>query len=351
MPMLHHHLIAVSLGLIPLLTLADEVGSYCELVATQGKAQSALLNAPDAFASVGDPAAQNRSVVAGVRGSLSRWRQGHLVTELAQAQCIAYRSKKRLGQRLAGIEQEAEQRGLVALGPALKSAIALAESNVGRERQMLERRQSTLLDVRAALDLQDRLRERQARAAQRLGYLSARPPVEDGAVQPDVEQAIADQARVTQLTSRLQAETGWDVNLSVGVRRALSDGTQSTFASVALSRNFDLGSARQAALDTNDLASRWLASQEDGPLQQLLRARDAIAGAHAAGEIIRTGLQDRRRALRETLEALDGSDTATAARTARSLRAEILATDAELADHAARQTYLQDWLSANATAP
>lgn len=336
-----------SLALLPLAAAADEADSYCALAAAQGRVQSATLSAPEAFASVGDPASERRNVVLGVRKSFARERQGRLATELAEAQCAAYRSQERLGLRLASIELVTEQRGLMALAAALQAALAAAESNLRQERQSLARRQATLLDVQSAFDARDRLQEKRARAEQRLSYLAAHAPVEEAALLPDAERAIADQARVTELGALLQAEGGWDVSVALGMRRGLSDGAQSAFASVALSRSFGAGASRRAAEDTGALAARWLSEQQEGPLQKLQRSRDAVAGAYAAGRMVQTGLQQRRAALRETLASVEGSDTAAAARLARKLRIDILATDAELADAAARQGYLQSWLALN----
>ncbi|HEY1102309.1 MAG TPA: hypothetical protein VGE70_02710 [Burkholderiaceae bacterium] len=345
------HLLTFTLALVSLSVHAQENESYCALATAQGRVQSALLLSPEAFASVGDPTAENRSAVAGVRGSLARMRQGRLANELAAAQCAAYQSKKRLGLRLASIELQVERRGLTAQHAALRGALVAAESHVGQERKMLERQQATLLDVRAAFDMRDRLKEKQVRAEQRLSFLAAHAPQENAALLPDVERAIADQARVNELGAKMQAESGWDVNMAVGVRRGLSDGTQSTFASVALTRNFGAGASQQAARDTNALTARWLAAQEDGPLQQLQRARDAVAGAHAAGKTLHTGLLERRQTLRDTLGTVEGSDTAAAARIARNLRIEILLVDAELADSSARQSYLQEWRTLNEPQP
>ncbi|MBV7542977.1 hypothetical protein [Acidovorax sp. sic0104] len=344
-------LLLCSLALLPLLSAAGEAESYCALATALGRVQAATLSAPEAFASLGDPATDKRSVVVGVRKSFSRDRQGRLATELAEAQCAAYRSQQRLGLRLASVEVVTEQRGLVALTAALETALAAADAHLRQERLLLARSQATLLDVRSAFEARDRLQEKRARAAQRLNYLAAHAPIEEAPLLPDAERAITDQARVTELGALLQAESGWDVSVAVGMRRGLSDGGQSAFASVALSRSFGEGASRSAAQETGALAARWLADQQEGPLYKLQRTRDAVAGAHAAGEMVRTGLLERRRVLRETLDTLQGSDTAAAARLARNLRTEILATDAELADTEARQSYLQSWLGLNGGQP
>ncbi|WP_311223701.1 MULTISPECIES: hypothetical protein [unclassified Acidovorax] len=342
----HPLLLSVAVFL-PAFVAAGEVESYCALTAAQGQVQSAQLSAPEAFASLGDPATDKRNMVLGVRKSFSRARQGRRVTELAEAQCAAYRSQQRLGLRLASLELVTEQRGITHLIPPLKGALAAAESQLRQERLLLARRQATLQDVHTAFDTRDRLQEKLARAEQRQSYLSVHAPVEEAPLLPDAERAIADQARVTELGALLQADAGWDVSVAVGMRRGLSDGAQSAFASVALSRSFGEGASRASAQQTGTLAARWLAEQQEGPLQKLQRTRDAVAGAYAAGRVIHDGLLRRRGALRETLTTVEGSDTATAARLARGLRVELLSTDAELAESVARQDYLVSWLALN----
>ncbi len=341
----------VSAASIPCLSWAGEVDSYCALVSAQGQVQSAQLTAPEAFASVGDPASDKRSMVLGLRKSLSKARQGRLATELADAQCSAYRSQQRLGLRLASVETVAEQRGLADLMTPLKGALAAAESQLRQERQLLARQQATLQDVQNAFDARDRLQERLARAEQRQSYLSAHSPVEEAPLLPDAERAIADQARVTELSALLQADGGWDVSVAVGMRQGLSSGGQSAFASVALSRSFGEGASRAAAQQTGPLAARWLSEQQEGPLQKLQRTRDAVAGAFAAGQNLHQGLQQRRAALRETLHTVEGSETGMAARLARGLRVEILSLDAQLAESSAKQAYLSGWLAQNGGRP
>lgn len=339
------------LALLPLVAMSGEIESYCALASAQAQVQSATLSAPEAFASVGDPSTEKRNLVVGLRKSFARARQGRLATELGDAQCTAYRSQQRLGQRLASVELITEQRGLVALVTALKDAVAAAETHVKQEQLLLARHQATLMDVRTAFDSRDRLQEKLARTEQRLRYLAAHAAVEDAPLMPDVENAIADQARVAELSALLQAETGWDVSVALGMRRGLSDGTQSAFASVAVSRSLGEGASRRAAQTAGTLAAQWLAEQQEGPLQKLMRIRDAVAGAHAAGQVIHDGLQRRRVGLREALDTLQSSDSAIAKRLARNLRVEILAIDAELADSDARQSYLQAWLALNLGQP
>jgi len=342
-------------------TSQEAVQSYCALMQAQGNAQSALLRSPDVFANVGDPNTGTKSVTLGIRQSLARRRQAGTVDLLAQAQCDAYRLEQQLVRLAQHIEQRAELEALQILSVPLLMALKEAEKNVEYEEKLLDAQSATLNDVLGAGELANALRNELAAAMRRRAQLAHElPQVNDGEEDQNLrvlaEQASAARARVSELSSKLNAQAGWDITLSAGARTNTdsdihrNNNSNSNDAFIALNATINLGqmASNRAANSVHALAQQHLNAQFEGGMQTLFRTSETVRALLAADKLAYEDLQRRKALLHRTDERVRDVNTDTAQRMRRQLNVQLQALDARVLSARARMDWLQQWLESNA---
>lgn len=328
---------------------ASETDAFCALAAAKAQTQAQLLTAPEAFASVGDPVTGARAATIGVRKYISRGQQGELALKLAQAECDAYRAQNALAEQLTGVEARAQLARIIAKKPGLERALAMAQESLEAEEGQLQAQTATIADVNAAYERRDRLRQELAGLARERSLIQNQLAQAGEPLAELVDRAISAQADVADIEAKLAAMSGWEVAVSGGVRAEFNGGgKQEGFVAVTASRSFGYSGAQDAASRVGALTDSFLRSQRDGALQQLLRARDSVAGVVAAERIAGDSLSERQQTLRTTLARLEGVSTAEGQRTLRALQVELVHVDALLQASQAYTQSLSRWLDLNA---
>jgi len=339
---------ATATALFATTATAGEIDTFCALNQAQAEVQSELLGSAEAFTNIGDPNTGSHTLAVGVRKSLSKYRQAGLVQQLAQAQCEAYRLENRLAEQAANVEQRSDLVGLNAMEPLLKLALEQAESNIQKEQAMLAVRSARLADVKAAFDQADHLRNDLANLAQRRSRLQDQLPSIDEPLSNLVNASVAARSEVAALSSKITAQSGWDVSLAAGMRNDFrGNGQHEGFVAIQATYNLGKPAADRAAGKVSALTEQLLNEQRDANAQGLRRAKNTVTGL-AAGEAMNVSTLEQRKALADsTLERLQGVDTEDGLRAQRTLKVEQISADAQLTASRARLQYLKAWLDRN----
>lgn len=324
---------------------ASEVDAYCELGAARTRVQTELMRSAEGFSQLGDTA--TRTVVIGVRKSLSRSVQAGLLDQAAQARCVAYRYQAALNGQLSGIQSRAELQALAGKEPLLRQALAQAEAAVQSELSLLAAQNATLADIRAIYELRDRAKLSLAELARRRSLLQAETP---GAQEPLAEligRGAAAEAEAARLGAQATASSAWDFQLAAGVRRNLETSAQGGFAAISATLNFGAGGSDVAAQHVGPLTAKLLQEQREGFHQQFSRARDSVLGVLAATRLAQVGLQERRAVLQGIRDRVAALETADAQRLSRNVGVELLSLEAEILGNDAQIASLAGWLNVN----
>jgi len=327
---------------------AGEIETFCALNQAQAEVQSELLGSAEAFTNIGDPNTGSHTVAVGVRKSLSKYRQAGMVQQLAQAQCEAYRLENRLAEQTANVEQRSDLVALSAMEPLLKRALEQAEANVQKEQAMLAVRTARLADVRAAFDQADRLRDELANLAQRRSRLQDQLPSIDEPLNNLVTASVAARGEIAALSSKITAQSGWDVSVAAGMRNDFrGNGQHEGFVAIQATYNLGKPAADRAAGKVSALTEQLLNEQRDASVQGLRRAKNTVTSL-AASEAMNISTLEQRKALTETtLERLHGVDTEDGLRAQRTMKVEQISAEAQLTASRARLQYLKAWLDRN----
>lgn len=326
---------------------ASEVDTFCELAQAKAKTSSALLAAPEVFGNVGDPVTAERSMTIGVRNSIGRTRRAGLTEQLAQAECAAFRAEARLAEQVSGVEARAELLSLIHMLEKLAAALAVAEANVQREKQLLESKNARLSDLKTAFEQYDALSRELAGAQARRARIQNQLPEAEVSLSGLLQDSISTQAEVANLTAKLAKSNAWDVTYAAGMRADLRDSGQKGFIAVTATYSLGKAASDQAAARVADLSAQLLAEQRDGGTQSFIRAKDTIKGLVAAEKLTRDSQNKRKALLNETYSKVAQLTTTDGERMKRSLDVELLTVDATLAGVNARLNYLSAWLDRN----
>ncbi|HDR9105416.1 TPA: hypothetical protein QDB04_002257 [Burkholderia vietnamiensis] len=312
--------------------------------------QKELLGSAEAFASQGDPTTGSSTVItAGIRKSLSKHIQAHMVGKLAAAQCDAYRVNHKLDEQASNVEERGDLVALAAMEPLLKKALAQAEDNVKKEQALLNVQAARLSDVKSAFDAANHLRGKLADLQARRGRIADQLPAADVPLKQLVNESVSDQADIAELNSRLQAASGWDVSVAAGVRDDLRYGTHSQgFIAVTATYSFGKPAADRAANKVAALTRQLLEEQRTSGAQVLHRAKETVRALIGSQQILMEGLVARQAMVDSTIARLAGVDTADGLRAQRAAQVEQLDVAAEMAAADARMDYLKGWLARNA---
>lgn len=327
---------------------ANEVDAYCKLAQVQAEVKSELIGSAEVFGNIGDPVTAGRTMTVGVRKSLSRSRQADTATQLGAAECSAYRATKKLEEQIAGVEARGELQALIQLRPLLVKALEAAKANVAQEQALLASQHGRIADLKTAVEQADHIRAELASADLRRSRVQHQLPEEDAPIKELLDNSIAAQADVADLTSKLQVQSAWDVTVAAGSRTDLRNHQHEGFVAVTASMSLGRNNAAQQAGRIADLTANLLREQRDGGVQSFIRAKDSLQGVLAAEMLSIDTLTGRKALLAETLARLDGVDTTEGLRTQRALKVEILLVDALLTSANSRADYLRSWLARNA---
>lgn len=339
---------AASAALFATTAMAGEVDTFCALNTAQAQVQSELLGAAEAFTNVGDPATGSHTITAGVRKSLSKHYQANLVDKLAQAQCDAYRLENKLTEQVSNVEQRGDLLALNVLEPLLKKALEQANANVKQEQAMLEAHTGRLTDVKAAFEQADQLRADLANIVQRRSRLQDQLPALDVPLGALVDEAVSARAEVAALSSKIAAQSGWDVQIAGGVRNDFrGNGQREGFIAITASYSLGKPAADRAASKVAALTEQLLNEQRDASTQGLRRAKNTVDGLLGSENLILQGLEARKTLADSTLARLQGVDTEDGLRALRSVKVEQLTVDAQIAASRARIQYLKGWMQRN----
>ncbi|KVP75301.1 hypothetical protein [Burkholderia ubonensis] len=338
-----------SAALFALPAFADEADTFCQLNQAQSDVQRSISGSAEAFTSVGDPVTGSSSVVTvGVRKSLSKHYQANLMGRLADAQCTSYRAARKLAEQAQNVEQRSNLKAIEAMEPLLREALAAANANVKREQDLLVARAARLTDVKEAFETADGLRTQISTLAQLRSRQQDQLPAAEVPLKDLVNESVADQADVASLTSKIQAQAGWDVVVAVGTRTDLrGNAGASNFIAVTASYSFGQPAAARAAGRVSELTTKLLNEQRDAGMQSLTRARDTVHGLIEGEKLVLDGLTQRKALVDSTMARIAGVDTEDGLRAQRAGKVEQLTVAAKIAGSEARLDYLKGWLARN----
>lgn len=325
---------------------ASESDTFCDLAQARAEASSAVLSAPEAFGSVGDPVTASRAVTMGLRKSTARSRRAELTDQMAQAECAAFRADRRLQEQISGIEARAELLSLIHTETRLRDASALAYRNLDIERRLLEAHNARLSDVKTAFEQVDTLDREIAAAASRRARIQNQLPDSEVALEALVQDSINAQAQAADISAKLVQASSWDITYGAGVRADLNGrGGQDAF--IAVTATWSLGKARSdaAASRVAGLTAQLLNEQRDGAMQSYLRAKDTVRGLIEAERMTQGSLLRRQALLEGTVARVQDVKTMDGERLHRTAEVDLATTQAALAGSSARLTFLTDWLA------
>lgn len=248
---------------------ADPVDDgFCDYVEGVAGAESALLMAPDVFASLGyldqpgivaapETSTTEERFILGARYSLTNLYQGFVVRSRAAANC-------RRDRALRAVKGETTARALMARAAVLEKALVQANKILERASDDLEARRQTLQDVTATRLRVDEIRALAAQTRAELGTLPK--PKEGLPMARSLETYYEADDDVERLEGRLRRARAWDLNVRVGYDSFLAEveGESPYFAVATVGLNlgwFLQGGANARAAD----GRRRYRREEQGP--------------------------------------------------------------------------------------
>ncbi|MFL9928711.1 hypothetical protein P0D88_05450 [Paraburkholderia sp. RL18-103-BIB-C] len=328
---------------------ADETKSFCDMTQAQAEVQKQLLGSAQLFATSGNPATGNSSTITmGVSKSLSKHLQARTTGELADATCEAYRLDRKLAEQADNVQQRGDLQAFAAMEPLLRRALDLANANIDEEKAMRQVNASTLMDVKAAYDARDTLTTVLTTLQQTRSRIQNQLPEAEIPLRELAQEDIAAKAEVAGETSKLQAESAWDVSIAGGAQTDPREGGRTRpFVGVTVSYSFGAVAANRAASRVAGLASKYVSEERDGPEMQYRRALVTARGLIQAEELILQGLDQRKALADSTVQHLEAIQTDDAQRALRQARLEQLGAKAQIEGSQARLGYLRGWLARN----
>lgn len=343
-------LLALNLAVLATVpAFADETKSFCDMTQAQADVQKQLLGSASLFATTGNPATGNSSTITmGVSKSLSKHLQARTTGELADATCESYRLDRKLAEQAENVEQRGDLLAFGAMEPLLKKALEIANTNIEKETALRKVHASTLVDVKAAYDARDTLTTLLTTLQQTRSRIQDQLPEAELPLRELVQEDIAAKAAVTSKTSKLQAESAWDVSIAAGAQTDPREGGRTKpFIGVTVSYSFGAAAANRAANRVGELTTKYVSEERDGPEMQYRRALDTARGLIQAEEGILRGLDQRKALADNSVQQLQGIETDDAQRALRQARLEQAGAQAQIEGSQARLDYLRGWLARN----
>lgn len=344
--------VAIALAALSAPALADEAQSFCDLTQTQAEVQKHLLGSAQLFVSTGDPqTGSSTTVTVGLSKSLSKHLQARTTGALADATCDSYRADRKLAEQAQNVEQRGDLLAFTAMEPVLRQALDMAKANVARERELLNAHMSTLMDVKGASDSLTAVRELLTTLEENRSRIQDQLPEADVPLRDLVQQSIAAKTDMASQTSKLAAESSWDVSLAAGVQSDPGNGggRAKPFVGVTLSYSFGAAAAYRAANRVSGLAAKYVSEERDGPEMQYRRALATVRSLIKAERDVMEGLDERKALVDETIARLQGIESDDAQRAMRQAKLDQLSILAQQAGANARMDYLRGWLARNDT--
>jgi hypothetical protein len=324
------YIAVVVLFLLSLMKLAHGQDAFCTYTQEQAMAQRDILRTPSAVSGFVQPAGIAPELVAGVSLSLSSVKQSGLVMKAATTTCTLEQTTTAVQQKL-----------LYAL-PSLERDAAIARRRFVQQAEAdLEEGEADALELVAVQNLTRPAVYfyRQARVAL---DLSVKAPVTVPAITSTPLRTLLDakttleQANQTAL-SKISKQTSWDVAVSAGVHRQVTDFTPTStetggYGTFSLTYNL----ARRAAnkhLDKGVSAYiDWKHEQKDDVIQQaaVLKAQmESMVLDYRRQLDVLTTHED---AILKDIDSLKGVDTSNAAQFRSQLRADLIVLSVEVRD-------------------
>jgi hypothetical protein len=311
--------------LSPLIAQANEAQIGCNLARTQAEVTARVQEAPVAYGTANDTT--DKAVTIGIAQSLRGRTQAGLTREAAEAKCDALRATVALEEHGRFATVQVQKQGALAELRLIEEAILLAKSHISLLDAQLAAQTITITEHTAARQVLVNLEQRQAALLRTIA--KEVPPVSDDELPRLVDSALASEARAAGLLARSQAESGWDVRPSIGVRQTLNSGQASTFIGLAFTYSFGYTAAKNAASQVAEQTESYLAAQGGGFTQTLMRQRSEVQKLYDA-EVLAASTSARQIAHLETvLKSIDGIDTALANNTRRNLQIQLKVLQAE----------------------
>ncbi|QNP47893.1 hypothetical protein [Diaphorobacter aerolatus] len=326
---------------------ASEIDTFCQLSEAQSKATSALLASPDVFTSIGDPVTAERSMTVGVRHSWMRHQRAKLTTQLALAECNAYRSERQLLEQVGQAEARAELLSIIRAEDKWQHALTSAQTNLRWEQELLMAQQSRLTDVKAAFDQVEMVRREIATARVRKVHAQSLLPEAEEPIQVLLERAVNARAQVVDLGARLNRPNAWDVSYAAGMRTNLNSSNRQGFVAVTASWNIGQAESERASARVVELTTQWLREKHGDQTQTFLRAKEAVLGRISAGELLLESYQARQELLTSAQLRLASVSTTDGERMKRSMAVEQYILHAQIASAQSQLDYLKAWMTRN----
>ena len=303
--------------LLPLFAHAGEAELACDLERSKTEISASLLQAPQAFGSLGqDASTGTKSIQIGISQSFSGRTRAALLRESTEAKCDAIRATLQLDEYGRWAEAKVTHEGAVAELRIIDEGIEFAKTNIVLLDAQLAAQTITINQHNEARSAYVAL---EARKAALLRVLSTSvlpiPPV--NAVQL-IATASAAESSSAALAAKSAANAAWDVVIQGGARQAIG-GKATAFATIGFKYSFGYDEAMQAAENVGTQTAALLAVQQGGYAQVLSRqSKELTALIEAESLAIRSGTRQVL-ALQDIRESIKGIDTALALNTLRSV--------------------------------
>jgi hypothetical protein len=272
---------------------------YCAFVRGVGDAESAVLLAPDVFASVGVVNAGEAGdgggvplggptprITAGLNYDLVGLYRGLAIRRRAEAECERYRAMSALQSAVKRGPDVGAEAALAARAQVLEAALPEAEQLLASLREDVKAGRATVEELNALQLRLDGLRALAHETRKERERLAALPrPTEQRPVSAWLQELRAADDRVEQESGSLRRASAWNVRLRGGYDE-LVNVRQDVPLFGMLTVSYNLGSLWQPAANARAREGRRLALEEDveGVSQEVARLLRELRAAHGADE-------------------------------------------------------------------
>jgi hypothetical protein len=327
---------------------SDEQDAYCAYVIEQGKAQADLLRAPNAVFGPTQPSMNQPATLAwGFTSSIANQRKAGMTLDAARKNCDLYKStteaQRRIFFALPSIEKGVLKNRLRLIQDTSdKLDVMIAENMKLVEVQNLSRQ--SVYSLQAA-----KLRLDSSRATTLTGITTPYvPPLSSTPLRELIQEKMGSEVAAQKSLARLAKQNDWDVSLAVGAYSQVNPGLPpATYGSIGLSYN--LGSRRaDKHIDASVQAyTQWKETQGiDVTVQANILQKEITETVQIDEEQLKV-LLAHDADIDQTLQSLNGVDTAAALTFKNQLQADRLVLQVDIQDMQFRLTLLRQYLIDN----
>ena len=250
----------------------------CQIESKKADLQATLLSSPQAFANAGDANTNSKSLITGVTQSLTGIYRAKLLKESAQAKCEAFELQKEVESIYEDFRKNIEHDAALTELNQIQSAIDYSKKVFLDVENKVKHQEATVAQLSDVLLLQSGLYSSKAMLEKQVAQIQPKNLVSADSVVDLTDKLISAQSRAMELDAKSIAESGWDLSISAGVKKALDNGTTSGFVAINAKYSFGLSKAEKAASELAALIKKKSQESETGIVKTVEREKFVILG-------------------------------------------------------------------------